>query len=731
MQRTLITLIALTVGLAFAVALVMNSRPSGSPQDATPTDGGTTLATGAADTPPSPNGVVTASPVEPIAGLHVVPVTEQQPEPVIGGTNDDPANPHRLEAKLSPWGAGLIHVKLAGYYQSVEDKQPYLIQERVTASVPGGGQATVYPMSIDAIIVNGVDVPVNAVRWRVIPEETDGSRVTFELTLADDADKPVVRVRRVASATAKRYDVRFEHRIENLTDKPLRVAIRQYGPADLPEKKSYMGDRRHVTMGYFDPGYDPSRRHVFIKGFDHLRHSVIADDEGEYDALWPTDKSREDGYELTWAAMGNRYFAAAVHAVVPPSPTVEGQATPALKAPALEQWVGSVTAQKWGVGDEESRRLAIMLHGKPIDLAPAGDSRSAASWDLSLYAGPKERAVLINPADFPEYDALGLRHLIIYNLGGMCAVCTFAWLAELMIMFLKFMHFLTRDWGMAIIGLVVVVRGLLHPLTKNSQINMMKVSKQMQALQPEVERLKKKYAGKDQSKLNQEMMALYRERGVNPAAMGMGCLPMFLQMPIWIALYAVLFYAIELRHQPAFWGVFQGVSGSVWPFLSDLSSPDRLFDLPWGGFTIPFIGYDVTALNVLPILLGVTFYLQQKYMTAPAQSKEIAQQQAIMKWMVMLFPVFLYPAPSGLNLYILASTATGIVESKRVRKHIADEEAKGTLLTPKEQKKGGCLGGGLMQRVAEAAEQQQRKLEQQKGGSGGGGRTRGGRNRGR
>ena len=96
-----------------------------------------------------------------------------------------------------------------------------------------------------------------------------------------------------------------------------------------------------------------------------------------------------------------------------------------------------------------------------------------------------------------------------------------------------------HDWGVAIIILVGVVRLILHPITKKAQVNMMKMGRQMSALQPDMEKLKKRYKD-DQKKLNQEMMKLYREKGVNPANM-LGCLPMFLQMPIWIALYAMLY----------------------------------------------------------------------------------------------------------------------------------------------------------------------------------------------
>ncbi len=231
-------------------------------------------------------------------------------------------------------------------------------------------------------------------------------------------------------------------------------------------------------------------------------------------------------------------------------------------------------------------------------------------------------------------------------------------------------HGITFDWGISIIILVCVVRTLLHPLTKKAQINMQRFGKVMGDLKPEIDKLQKKY--KDQpKKLQQEQMRLMRERGANPMQM-LGCLPMFLQMPIWVALYAMLYFAFELRHEPAFWGFFQLFW--EWPFLADLSSADHFF----GQFSQPikFLMWNLTGINLLPILMGVVFHIQQKYMSpppSPSMTKEQLQQQKMMKiMMVVLFPLMLYSAPSGLTLYIFTSTLIGIIESRYVRKHIKE-----------------------------------------------------------
>jgi YidC/Oxa1 family membrane protein insertase len=223
------------------------------------------------------------------------------------------------------------------------------------------------------------------------------------------------------------------------------------------------------------------------------------------------------------------------------------------------------------------------------------------------------------------------------------------------------------DWGFAIIFLVLIVRTILHPITKKSQINMQRFGKVMQQLKPEIEKLKKKYPD-DPKRVQKEQMALMQKYGVNPFQM-LGCLPMFLQMPIWVALYALLYFMFDIRQEPAFFGIFQMIG--EWPFLADLSSADHFF----GRFLEPkqFLFWNITGINILPILMGGIFFVQQKYMSpqSMATSPEQETQQKIMRiMMVVLFPLMLYSAPSGLTLYILTSSSIGILESRHIRKHI-------------------------------------------------------------
>jgi YidC/Oxa1 family membrane protein insertase len=358
------------------------------------------------------------------------------------------------------------------------------------------------------------------------------------------------------------------------------------------------------------------------------------------------------------------------------------------------------------------RQLIFTLDSDTITLAPG----KAADLDLAIFAGPRDSGLFAQE----PYATLGFGELLRYELG--CTWCTFQWLARLLLGLLTGIHFVVRDWGVSIIILVLIVRGLLHPLTKGAQVRMMLTSKQMQALQPELEKVRTKYKGNAQ-KIQQETMRLYNEKGVNFANM-LGCLPMLLQMPIWVALYAMLYFAIELRHQEAFYGVFQMISGGHWHFLESLSSSDRfikLFDKPMP-INLFMIVLDFQYFNILPILMGVVFFFQQKFMQPPPPENETPeaadrrkQQMMIMRIMMLTFPFFLYSAPSGLTLYILASTGAGILDSYLVRKHVKEKEAAGDLF-----KKKPVKPGGFRDRLHKMYEHRMKELQTAQKGKGGG-----------
>lgn len=225
------------------------------------------------------------------------------------------------------------------------------------------------------------------------------------------------------------------------------------------------------------------------------------------------------------------------------------------------------------------------------------------SFPIEFFYGPKEYTEL---AKIP-----GMKKLIDY---GMFSIFAFP-LLELLRFFYRFIH----NYGIAIILLTVLVRILFYPLSLKSSRSM----KAMQKLQPQIAALKEKYKD-DTQKFGQEQMALFRQHKVNPAG---GCLPMLVQLPVFIALYAVLGNSLELFHAPFF------------GWIQDLSAKD-----PW---------------YVFPVLMGISMLVQQK-MTPAAGMDEM--QKKMLMLMPIVFTFVMLNLPSGLTIYIFLSTLLGILQ---------------------------------------------------------------------
>ncbi len=215
----------------------------------------------------------------------------------------------------------------------------------------------------------------------------------------------------------------------------------------------------------------------------------------------------------------------------------------------------------------------------------------------------------------------------------------FTGFSDLLLLLMRWMFVIFKNYGLAVIALALTINLLLYPLTYKS----LKSMKEMQSLQPIVEKLREKYKDKPE-KLNKEIMAVYKKHKVNPAG---GCLPMLLQMPVFFSLYGVLMRAIELR-------------GANFLWIKDLAAPDAAFTFSQ---KLPLIG---TSLNLLPLVMVVLSFLQQK-MTNPGQSGNDQQ-----KAMAMMMPIFLgfifYNFPSGLVLYFLTNSLFSFIVQMKLSK---------------------------------------------------------------
>lgn len=208
------------------------------------------------------------------------------------------------------------------------------------------------------------------------------------------------------------------------------------------------------------------------------------------------------------------------------------------------------------------------------------------------------------------------------------------------LMALKFCNQFTHNFGWAIILLTLAIKAAFTPLTHLSFESM----KKMQALQPKLKNLQERYKN-DPTKLNHEMMQLYKRNKVNPMS---GCLPMVLQIPIFIAFYQVLSETIEMKGAP-----FIG-------WINDLSVPDRLFSFP---VSIPFIG---DGFHLLPLLMLGSMVWQQKL--TPTTSAMMPEQEKMMQFMPIIFGFMFYNVPSGLVLYWFVNNMLSIIHQIFVKR---------------------------------------------------------------
>lgn len=268
--------------------------------------------------------------------------------------------------------------------------------------------------------------------------------------------------------------------------------------------------------------------------------------------------------------------------------------------------------------------LASGIRTKRIPIYP----ESAATDTYILYMGP-------NDAKRLSRLGFGLEQTISYGF--------FGGISKVMLAMLRTFHKYTRNWGVSIILLTLVVNAILFPLTRKSFMSMKKI----QEVQPHIEKLRGLHKDNPQ-KLNKELAAVYKQYNVNPLG---GCLPLLIQMPIFIALYQGLMRSIELK-------------GATFMWIKDLSSPDSV-QLP---FSLPILGSDI---HILPLLMVGAMFMQQFISTRSGQAASAEQKQQ-QKIMMIVFPLFFgflfYKFPSGLVLYWLTNTVLMTTEHALMKK---------------------------------------------------------------
>ena len=257
-------------------------------------------------------------------------------------------------------------------------------------------------------------------------------------------------------------------------------------------------------------------------------------------------------------------------------------------------------------------------------------------YDLNTYLKPNAKnyfSFYLGPLEYDRIKSLGV---------GLESTMDFGWaiirpISKGVLWALKSMHNYIPNYGIVLILFSILVKLAVYPLTKRSYES----TRAMQALTPELNKLKDKYKN-NQQKLQQAQMELYKKKGVNPFGT---CLPMLLQMPLLFALFTVFRSTIELRGEPFIW------------WIKDLSAPDIIFYLP---FKIPLYGNYVCA---LPILMALSMFAQQKMMMTGGTAQQ--EQQKFMQYFMMGFFFLIFNSfPSGLNLYYTLFNILTIIQQK-------------------------------------------------------------------
>lgn len=600
----LAVIVLATVGIvAFSYFLGPRARtPRGAEQEMPPVSDLANTAELTVEQPPSAAAVEVVPESEPVVAEGPTVPTPPPADPAALEEAITLAN-DRLRLEFTRVGARLKQATVL--IGETEEQYPRLVPDDPAIL----GEPPLYPLGLHGLKLgeNWRGDELDHALWERAPDET-GQSVAFTYT-----QPGVARITKTLALSPDEGFLDVSVSYTNLSDAVQRLGLDTHVPAFT---LNWTPALRADDNGQAGP---VQKEIIWRKNGKNEHHATSG--------LKPPDSatgySTEKVVQPDWIAVKSVYFLMAMRVVAEPD-------TPWLK----DTW-------GWVAGDASRYRFGIAT--PRMEVAPG----ATETRDFRIYLGPTHLASLKEAAahGFPELDEA----LQFFTMFGFMD-----WFAKLLLSLLNFFHNnLYASYGIAIILLTIVVRIFMFPLTVKS----MKSMKKVQLLAPEMEKIKEEVGKDNPQELQRRTMELYRQYGVNPLG---GCFPMLLQMPVFIALYRMLWSAFELR-------------GTSFLWIHDLSRQDALIKLPW---EVPVIFTTISAVNVLPILMAVAMYVSQKLMptSGPVQTP---QQKMMMNLMPVMFSIFCYNVAAGLNLYILTSTLLGIGQSYLTRMFTVE-------LTPKE-----------------------------------------------
>ncbi len=560
--------------------------------------------------------------------------TDATPEPAVVCDNILVTVPDRYEAVFSTRGGALKKFTLLQYYLTAEEKakngQNVVIVDEMAAN-----RLSLAIEKLDSTLIRNRNyrlaaAPDNA-KLPEGSEEVERSP-TNQLVFSTEVDG--WQIRKIYTFSAK-TELGFELEIEfaNLGEAPRKLEYSLIGPSGamaddtdrwsaLEKMSARLSDEKNQTVEivrYPLTMLDATPwRKLDKAGAVKLQGAVNSEVAAE---------AEDTRSLLTWLGVKNRFFATAL-LIQEPRLSMGGE----LRTLEVDHDFGerNPAYEKIAACHKLTAEVAVNFETMVA-------SKSLAAQKFIFYGGPAD-------SEFLDFDPR-LSSLVEY----VPMTSWFDSISRLMIRILSWIYAVIPNYGLAIIILTIMVKSLMHPLTRKALTS----GQRMQKMQPKMKELQQKYK-EDKVRLQQEMMRLYREEGFSP--MG-GCLPMLIQMPIFFALYG------------AFARGFAGRQASFIPgWIDDLSQPDSLFS--WS-YDLPMLG---SEFNLLPLIYLVMQILQMNMQPPPADP-QAAQMQKTMKFMPIIFAFIFYNMPSGLVLYFTINSMYTVTEHWFIKRKLNAEEA--------------------------------------------------------
>ncbi|TWT95202.1 Membrane protein insertase YidC [Botrimarina colliarenosi] len=423
------------------------------------------------------------------------------------------------------------------------------------------------------------------------------------------------------------FDLAVE--VRNLRDEPQTVAYELTGPNGLPIEGYWYANKIGRGDGSFFGDWGSfGLRDVVVRFANDRLTQYAAKSVADGDV-----RPMGQGRPLAFAGVDAQYFASIV---IPQKPSLAEVRTAEVRAVLATEELPKRDQARW-------QNTSLVLESEPVTLGAAGGDSATATDDFRVFAGPKLPELL--QAYSANDDANHSLHDILYY-------GWFGWVAKPMLWLLHTFNGIVGNYGLAIVMLTICVRGAMFPISRQTAMNMVK----MQQLKPEMDRLAERYKD-DMPKRSQAQQELFRKHNYNPAA---GCLPMFIQLPIFMGLYRALAVDVELRQAPL-------ISDAI-RFCSNLAAPDMFYD--WSAYTPQWMdnGQGLFGFgpyfNLLPLATCGLFLLQQKLFMPEPTNDQARMQQQMMKYMMLFMGLMFFKVPSGLCIYFIASSLWGIAERK-------------------------------------------------------------------